>query len=392
VREGSTLLFLLIALASCAEVLGIDDRTVRGPQDGGTTTSTTSSSGSGGATGSGGSGGAATGGGGTSGLTDGGPTNDASLEGGPGEDVRAPPGPCDAAPAVVLAADQFNPAAIAVDDAGVYWVTDWGMGAVATVPSAGGATKILADREPGPNSIALGPTDVYWTDNRTGTVRSTKKAGGTPVTLYTGSAFHGAGIVFDDSANELVWIDGQGIRNCFLSSCATTSAVLVAGTVDPMINKLIVDRGNLWWSAVDADGTYEVANCPALSFTGICDPQDVIELPKPTQFSDFVIDADHVYWFSGTTMYVQPWTFFGLPAALGTLLPAAQRLAVDKTHLYWTSSDHTIKRVLTTGGPIENVACAVDGYAIAVDDTSVYFTTSGSAVSNGLISKVAKPR
>jgi hypothetical protein len=317
---------------------------------------------------------------------------DASPDSGlPGDDVRAPPGPCDAAPSVVLAADQYNPTSIAIDDGGVYWVNDSTMGTVVTVPIGGGATRVLADREPGPASIALGPQDVYWIDYRTGAVRSTKKAGGAPVTLFTGTTFHGAGLIYDDAANQLVWIDGHAIRNCFLSNCATTSALIVADTVDATIYKLIAARGNLWWSAVDADGTYEVVNCLALAASGVCDPQDVIELPKPTQFNDFVIDADYVYWFSGTTMYVQPWAFFGVPAALGTLLPSAQRLAVDKTHLYWTSADHTIKRVPTTGGTIENVACGVDGYAIAVDDTNVYFTATES-FSNGTISKVAKPR
>jgi hypothetical protein len=263
---------------------------------------------------------------------EGGTSPDASIDGSPSDDSGIQPlVPCDASLPIVLAMDQRNPTFMVVDDAGVYWVNDSLMGNVVSVPLGGGASKVLADRQMGPNSIAVGPTDVLWTETKTGSVKSVKKTGAQQTTLYTGGG--NAGLVSDDTGNELVWIEQHSIRNCFLSNCTMTSALLVNGALDVNLSRLIYDGYNLWWMAVDTAGTTKISNCLALGVTGVCDAADVITLAKPTFVTDYAVDAKNVYWFSGTTMYVQPWSFTGPPATLGTQLASAQRLALDGNYL-----------------------------------------------------------
>jgi hypothetical protein len=72
-------------------------------------------------------------------------------------------------PAVVLAAGQSGPSAIAVDAANVYWTN--ADGTVKRVPKAGGAPTTISTDETEPLGIAVDVSGVYWTNHGDGRIR-----------------------------------------------------------------------------------------------------------------------------------------------------------------------------------------------------------------------------
>jgi hypothetical protein len=95
-----------------------------------------------------------------------------------------------------------------------------------------------------------------------------------------------------------------------------------------------------------------------------------------------------------------------VPVAGGTVEVIAPRqflpneLAVDATHVYWTTrgvppnyrDGSNVFRVPKAGGPIQQLAeFQENAEDIAVNDTHVFWVNSGAYVRTGAIMKLAKP-
>ncbi|HEX2670881.1 MAG TPA: hypothetical protein VHM25_08415, partial [Polyangiaceae bacterium] len=74
-----------------------------------------------------------------------------------------------------LAKGQPNPAGIAVDESGVYWVNRNANGEVMHKPIEGGAVETLAADQNGAHAIALDANAIYWTNTDGGQVMMLSK-------------------------------------------------------------------------------------------------------------------------------------------------------------------------------------------------------------------------
>jgi len=113
----------------------------------------------------------------------------------------------------VLAAQQTNTTAVAVDAKNVYWLTrgaDTGKGTVMKMPLNGSSPTALATAEPYPEGIALDATNVYWTNYLgVGSVMKVPIAGGTKVELASGNELYApVGLAVD--ASYVYWVNMGG--------------------------------------------------------------------------------------------------------------------------------------------------------------------------------------
>jgi hypothetical protein len=98
----------------------------------------------------------------------------------------------------------LNPMCVAIDEANVYW-TDDKTGSVTTVPKHGGEVITLASDLNLPSGIVVDSTNVYWIGG--GGVQTVPIDGGSPVTLATLAG--GVGIAVDDTS--LYWTTSSGV-------------------------------------------------------------------------------------------------------------------------------------------------------------------------------------
>jgi len=167
-----------------------------------------------------------------------------------------------------------KPVAIAVDvpqspDAGggamsnVYWV-DAELGTVNQAPQAGGNVIVLARNQAQPQAIAVDLDHVYWVNGGSGgigTVNSVPIGGGTVTTLATGQS-KPVGIAVDPSYTHIYWISGvnahdQPSVSSVLSLAigappGTPPTVLASGYGSPM--GIAVDDEYVYWTNY-TDGT-----------------------------------------------------------------------------------------------------------------------------------------
>jgi hypothetical protein len=111
------------------------------------------------------------------------------LSGPDGTIERIPKG---GGPPQTLASNQAHPAAIAVDDAAVYWVdVGYGTGATALMRAGKDGSNVAplvddADGARGIGEVAVDGTNVYWLEISTGRIVKMPKAGGAETVIASG--------------------------------------------------------------------------------------------------------------------------------------------------------------------------------------------------------------
>ncbi|HEY6460346.1 MAG TPA: hypothetical protein VIY73_09350, partial [Polyangiaceae bacterium] len=93
-----------------------------------------------------------------------------------GEVLACPVTGCGSAPTII--AKDEAPEGIAVDDSGVYWVTNTALGTVRSCPltgCGGAAPRTLASGQASPFAIAVSATSIFWTNTGDGTVMKLAK-------------------------------------------------------------------------------------------------------------------------------------------------------------------------------------------------------------------------
>lgn len=286
---------------------------------------------------------------------------------------------------------------------------------------AGRCVDVLAKDLHGPNALALGPSDVYWT-TALGVMR-VSKAGGTASVIVPGSEGAAASAIAVDD-NYVYW-SGTYDHALMRAALAAPTAEVFADTHSPTssdISAIVLDQAAVYWT------DWQNGKILTMPKSG-GEPRVLADARRP---SALAVDATHVYWtedVEGQGAVVSMPLAGGAPLTLASGQSAPRGMAINATHVYWTATwDETLSRVLLAGGALEIVAKAevypehvalddkfaywVGGYAVqkvrlqggdpeqepgddfvndlAVDETSVYFVQDGEGGSfkNGTLVKV----
>jgi hypothetical protein len=239
----------------------------------------------------------------------------------------------------VMTNGQATPRGITSDATSIYWaneglVVDGGLvGSIATcglLGCAGGFAHVLAPMQVGPYDVVVGSGIAYWTDNYGKAVRSCSVAGcsGEPTTLAADPTLL-SGIAID--VTSVYWAEESAgnIIKCPLGGC-TTLTQFATGQSQP--TKLDVANDTLFWSTSGA-----IMSCPTSGCVG------APHVFASGQSSAYAIahDATTLYW----SLYepagkVLACTLAGcaMPTVLGALQDLPSAIAVDDSSVYWTNS------------------------------------------------------
>jgi sugar lactone lactonase YvrE len=246
--------------------------------------------------------------------------------------------PLDGGTLTTLASGQSMPTAVAVDLTSVYWTEP---GTVMKVSLDGGTPTALASSGE-PEGVAVDTTSVYWTDAAAGTVMKVPLDGGTPTTLASGQS-HPTAIVVD--ATSVYWIS--------YSSGDIMKMPLDGGTPTTLMTDL--------WSpvsiTVDATSVY----CGTSGYPNSMNPHafEVVKVSLDGSYATFLLGGSAEY--------------------------SANGIMVDGTSVYYSLNNlisgfvGDIMKMPLDGGTATTLAEA-QAYAIAVDATSVYWTTGTTIV------------
>lgn len=289
-----------------------------------------------------------------------------------------------------LASNLDNPWGLAVDSANVYWVnsgdcvTASGSVMMCAIGGCGDKPTTLASGLVCPWALAVDATTVYWTSlgdtndqplngpgAAIGSVMTCPIAGcnNAPTTLVSGIDSPQTLAV---DATNVYWTDpvAQTVDKCAIGGCGNTPTVLASGVGDVL--GLAVDATSVYWAQ---GSVMQVPIAGGSPTTLAC-----------TDSTDVAVDSANVYCLDSDN----PGGMSEAPKAAGSAVtslwtssggvsPVA--LAVDGTSVYWTSSDNEVRRVPIGGGSVTVVASGPGGAGqIVVDSANVYWTTETAVV------------
>jgi hypothetical protein len=276
---------------------------------------------------------------------------------------------------VTLATGQSDPYCVTVDATNVYWAAN-GDNTVMKVPIGGGMATILAV-SPFATGIATDGTSVYWSGGLGAYKVSVN--GGMPVLLSSG--FTNDNIVLGPTG--LFGTDGDdALVGVPIAGGMTTR---YTGGSGQNTYGLAADSTSVYWS--NFDGT-----APILKTS--LDGSASITLATGHVVFGMAVDATYVYWAeasSGNIMKVP--LGGGDPSTVASGLVGISQLAMDEANLYVTAGSTTstglVARVDKDTGFVTYLAVGQNqAWGIAVDATSVYWTTLGNeAPQSGTVMK-----
>lgn len=241
----------------------------------------------------------------------------------------------------------------------------------------------LASGEAGPWGVAIHGSDVVWTTlgasdaagKLIGALRTVPLAGGAPTTLVAPTTGARA-IAVDDAA--LVWTEHDGVtwsvrRAPFAAGSA--AATLFSATDDGPGADILVDP-----SHIDAIGGNTVVVVPR-------DGSAPSLLTVGDQPRSLAADATHLYWVTQGTSSIAPALrraslAGGAAETLATLTRPGSEVAVDATRVYWTDglgSDGTLQAMPLQGGaPVTLTTGLPFTGALVLDDAYAYVAFTGA--------------
>ena len=220
---------------------------------------------------------------------------------------------------------QSRAAGIALDDDNVYW-TDSKAGSVMAVPLTGGQPQAIATGQNSPYGIAVEAGSVYWTDVGAGTVMTVPVAGGEPTTLAS-DQLGPCGIAVDDT--HVYWTNYGAGTLTRLPIGGGAREELAAHLTNPW--RVVVYAGKAYWSNLGAGNLMMISLGSAPS-----EPTTLAsEQPAP---SHLAVDATGVYWTdvaSGSVMTVP--LAGGTPFQLAAQQSGPAGIATNGAAVYWAS-------------------------------------------------------
>ena len=274
---------------------------------------------------------------------------------------------------VTLASAQANVGCVAVDAQTVYWINagdalDEGTGELRETPITGGAVTTLVTR-PGsdlswPCQIRLHDSKVYWTSgDGGGPVFSVAKTGGTPLE-YAPPDGGGIALAVDDAS--VYWVNRYtGVYKAALDGSNEHQVSTEAGTM------IAIDGAHIYWTfSGDPDPT--AGKILSLPLSGAGMPSSVVTgLDDPWAIA---ADASGIYWQDYGDGNVTHATADGSANTLATNQFAGTTIAIDESSVYFAAAGKLSKVPKAGGAPVV-LAYVPNVFDIAVDDTSVYWTT-----------------
>ncbi len=232
----------------------------------------------------------------------------------------------------------------------------------------------LASGEESPWGIALDDTSVYFTNFGGGTIRKVPKAGGSTVTLASGSAPSGIAIVPPGgvlAAGSVVWTESNG----GVYTVPASGGARVA--IQPEVSAGSNPKGFPAGLAVDASNVYWVDNAHATVYRAPLAGGPRTALSDPyVQPLGLYLSGGEVFW----TQYGASGTIRKAPIAGGpsqVLTPAgapnASSVFVDGFDVFFATFND-VSRVSTVGGAASVLASpGASPGAVAADASNVYF-------------------
>jgi hypothetical protein len=217
-------------------------------------------------------------------------TQDASALYIGGDEVRAF---TNAAQLVDLVAPSSRAVGVAVDASYVYWATI--DGTIAKAPLAGGGATVLVTGEGSPSGVAVGSTQVYWTESTAGTVRAVPASGGVPVSIASGLS-NPRSIVAD--AEGVYWAVDDAIWKLPANGGAAT--MLAGALASP--HELATDGKDVYFSETTSPDPGSDRIARVSSQGGAV----TVVASGLGQVSAIAVDATNAYWLAGETLQTAP--------------------------------------------------------------------------------------
>jgi len=282
-----------------------------------------------------------------------------------------------------LASGQGNAGALSVNETNVYWSSSGGIdgGSVGLMSALLDGTEIKTLNDaPTSTGLAIDSSRLYWTvpAETLGTVIAAGLDGGTPTTLASGLIYPEAMVV---TSSGVFWIQ-QGPDGAIFSVPLSGGepTPLSSGWMSPQ--GITADDTSIYFtnSRAPGAGVYKVS---------VSGGSKLLSAPNSPAYG-IAVDSTNVYWTNdvadGSVMSV------GLDGGTATTLAANQPLpssiTVNDGYVYWlqgspssSASSGAVMRVPLGGGAPVTLASGQEtfyfgGHGIAVDATSVYWTTT----------------
>ena len=211
---------------------------------------------------------------------------------------------------VVTLAASVVASSIAVDATSLYYYSSV---SIDSIPLAGGLPTVLATVTSSAGALAVDATHVYWVASST--VSKVPLAGGTPLTLTTGTV--GTNTIALDAANVYFAYSSTVYRTPLTGGSMTT-----LGSASGSVLDIAVDAAAVYYTA-SMVGKFAIDGSTSETLASATTPQRI------------AIDADNVYFFNGTSLSRVPKAGGDVTILAVDMYP--WDLAVDATHVYWTS-------------------------------------------------------
>jgi hypothetical protein len=208
---------------------------------------------------------------------------------------------------------------LALDAESVYY----GSATIEKVPLDGGTPTILATPTSYAGAIAIDSTDVYWVESAS--VNKVPIAGGAPTVLTT--------TPINPSA---IAVDADRVYYSYSYDLYTTPLTGGSRTLIDSASTTVVDI------ALDAGVVFVAAG----GIRAISINEGTAETLVTASVQRLVVDADNVYFFSGSSLGKVPRS--GGDVTVLAIDSSPRDLAVDDTNVYWTSSGTTGTGVVMT--------------------------------------------
>jgi hypothetical protein len=318
-----------------------------------------------------------------------------------------PPGGCLAAMSTWSSENSYNMPGgpLLVDNTNLYFFAD----AIESAPLSGGSPTTLsllpaASSQYSAGAMTQDAQNLYWiaemeTDFHIDAIWAMPKTGGIPAELYAGSdslsglALAGGTLYFGggEEANDLMQI--ATVPDAGAATVIATASAMMDSYNSPL-TILGVEDGNVYVVANANNASNAVPT--VIEAVAISSGTVTPLVSSPSNFGPVTMDSSNIYYFDpqndgGNTDTLMKVPLGGSPpSAIVSGLPYATALVVDASSAYFTfvSTDFVshVATVPLAGGAMStlvsqgSIDVGIEG-PLAVDDTSVYWTTLLSAAS-----------